>query len=391
MSRRLCGHTARCSGNSPPEQVARYPDGPESSLERGPVLQSGHRADRVRPIATLRDVAKRAGLSVATVSRALSGYPYVEAETRARAVRAARELGYRPNMLARALRVQATKTIGLVIPDIRNDFYAESATVVQSALEERGYRLMLCISFGDPAHDRSYLRTLVEHRVDGIVHVPSSPTDPLELVAGGTRVPLVELLRHSPDGPFDAVVADDREGAAALTRHLLALGHRRIAMLTGPAAYSTTRARVAGYRDALRAAGLGGDDALVLYGAYTPASGYAQTREALALPARPTAFFASGSPLTSGMLRALAENGVRIPDDVSVVAYEDPEWYAAATPPLTCYALPLREMGRIAVERIAGIVEHPETPPAGLLRLPGELVIRASSSPARRSPPKGTV
>lgn len=342
---------------------------------------------------TLRDVAKRAGLSAATVSRALSGHPYVDTETRSRALRAARELGYRPNMLARALRVQATKTIGLIIPDIRNDFYAESATVVQSALEERGYRLMLCISFGDPAHDRSYLRTLIEHRVDGIVHVPSSLTDPHELVAGGTRIPLVELLRHSPNTPFDAVVSDDREGAAMLTRHLLALGHRRIAMLTGPASYSTTRYRVDGYRAALLEAGLAARDAIVLYGAYTPASGFAQAREALALEPRPTAIFASGSPLTAGLLRALAEERVRVPDELSVVAYEDPEWYRISTPPLTCYALPLREMGRIAAELITRSLEEGAAPrePA-IRRLPGELVIRASTGPPAGVPsPKGTV
>jgi LacI family transcriptional regulator len=334
-------------------------------------------------MATLRDVAKRAGLSAATVSRALAGAPYVDAETRRRALRAARELGYRPNALARALRVQATKTIGLIIPDIRNDFYAECATVLQGALEERDYRLMLCISNGDPAHDRSYLRTLVEHRVDGIVHVPSSPTDPAELEIGGTRIALVELLRHSPNGDFSAIVSDDRQGAATLTRHLLELGHRRIAMLTGPAAFSTTRYRVEGYRDALREAGLGPADEIILYGAYSPASGFAQMHEVLARRPRPTAVFSSGSPLTSGVLRALAEDGLRVPRDLSLVAYEDPEWYAISTPPLTCYALPLREMGRVAAELITAAIERgPEADGSrGVLRFSGRLIVRESSAP----------
>ncbi|HYZ16020.1 MAG TPA: LacI family DNA-binding transcriptional regulator [Candidatus Acidoferrum sp.] len=334
------------------------------------------------PIATLRDVAKRAGLSPATVSRALSGHPYVDDDTRSRALRAARELGYRPNALARALRVQSTQTIGLIIPDIRNDFFAESATVLQGALEERGYRLILCISNGDPAHDRSYLRTLVEHRVDGIVHVPSSPTDAHELEMGATRTALVELLRHSPQGRFDAIVSDDREGAAALTRHLLELGHRRIAMLTGPSSLSTTRYRVEGYRAALRDVGLNASDEIVLYGAYTPPSGYAQTREVLHREPRPTALFSSGSPLTSGVLRALADAKLRVPADLSLVAYEDPEWYAVSTPALTCYALPLREMGRVAAELITVLArgDGEERTPT-VLRFSGHLVVRDSTAP----------
>jgi LacI family transcriptional regulator len=333
-------------------------------------------------MATLRDVAKRVGLSAATVSRALSGHPYVDEQTRGRVVRAARELGYRPNALARALRVQTTRTIGLIIPDIRNDFYAASATVLQGALEGHGYRLILCISNSDPAHDRSYLRTLAEHRVDGIVHVPSAPTDARELQAGGRTIPLVELLRHSPDAPFDAIVSDDREGAAALTRHLLDLGHRRIAMLTGPQEFSTTRYRVDGYRTALRDAGLGADDEIVLYGTYSPASGQFQAREVLGMRPLPTAIFSSGSPLTGGVLRALADARMRIPADLSVVAYEDPEWYAFSSPPLTCYSLPLREMGRVAADHIVARVTEGEASPAEptVLRFSGRLIVRESTA-----------
>ena len=333
-------------------------------------------------MATLRDVAKTVGLSAATVSRALSGHPYVDERTRGRVVRAARELGYRPNALARALRVQTTRTIGLIIPDIHNDFYAESATVLQGAFEEHGYRLILCISNSDPAHDRSYLRTLAEHRVDGIVHVPSSSIDAHELDAGGRRIPVVELLRHSPDAQFDAVLSDDFDGAAALTRHLLALGHRRIAMLTGPGAFSTTRYRVDGYRAALREAGLGPNDELVLYGSYTPECGHDATRAVLARTPRPTAIFSSGSRLTNGVLRALAEACVRVPDELSLVAYEDPEWYAISVPPLTCYTLPLREMGRVAADTIIARVAEGATPrPPAVLRFAGRLIVRESTAP----------
>jgi LacI family transcriptional regulator len=336
----------------------------------------------MRAVATLRDVAKRVGLSPATVSRALTGHPYVDEGTRRKVVRAAGELGYRPNALARALRVQSTKTIGLIIPDIRNDFYAESASVLQGALEERGYRLILCISNGDPSSDRSYLRTLAEHRVDGIVHVPSGPLVERDLEAGGRAIPVVQLLRHTTSGSWDAIVSDDREGAATLTRHLTALGHRRIAMLTGPDAFSTTRYRVEGYREALREAGIPPAEEQILYGAYSPASGYAQMREILAARTRPTALFSSGSPLTGGVLRALAEEGVAVPGEMSLVAYEDPEWYSLTVPPLTCYALPLRQMGRVAAEVItARLGEDTENRrPPTVLRFSGQLIVRASAA-----------
>jgi LacI family transcriptional regulator len=334
-------------------------------------------------VATLRDVAKRVGLSPATVSRALTGHPYVDDETRRKVVRAAGELGYRPNALARALRVQSTKTIGLIIPDIRNDFYAESASVLQGALEERGYRLILCISKGDPNSDRSYLRTLAEQRVDGIVHVPSGPISAADLEAGGRPIPLVQLLRHTRTHAFDAIVSDDREGAATLTRHLIEQGHRRIAMLTGPDVFSTTRYRIEGYRQALREAGIPASEEQILYGAYSPASGYAQAQEVLFGATRPTAIFSSGSPLTGGVLRALAQSGVRVPDDISLVAYEDPEWYSLTVPPLTCYALPLREMGRIAAEVVTSrLGEDTENRrPPTVLRFSGQLVVRSSTAP----------
>ncbi len=333
-------------------------------------------------MATLRDVALSAGLSPATVSRALSGQRYVDDETRARVVAAAHALGYRPNALARALRAKQTMTVGLIVPDIRNDFYAETASVLQGAFEERGYRLLLCISNNAAESDRSYLRTLAEFRVDAIVYVPSTPTGARGLVSAPKRIPVVELLRHTEDGAYDAIVSDDREGAVALTAHLVAAGHRRIAMIAGPEALSTTRYRVAGYREVMRGAGLA---ARIERGPYTPAHGYAAARDLLAREPRPTAIFSSAGPLTVGVLRALKDLGAAVPADVSLVAFEDPEWYAAQNPPLTCYGLPLREMALVAVELVTSRLAEPaaaERPPT-TLRFSGHLIVRASTAPPR--------
>jgi LacI family transcriptional regulator len=331
-------------------------------------------------MATLRDVAASTGLSPATVSRALSGQRYVDDSTRAKVVAAARALGYRPNSLARALRAKHTMTVGLIVPDIRNDFYAESATVLQGAFEERGYRLLLCISNNEPESDRSYLRTLEEFRVDAIVYVPSTPAGARNLVEAPKRIPIVELLRHSDHGAYDAIVSDDREGSIALTQHLIAAGHRRIAMIAGPETFSTTRYRIAGYREVMRSAGL---SAQVMRGAYDPEYGYTTTRDLLTRDPKPTAIFSSASPLTVGVLRALKDLGASVPGDVSVVAFEDPDWYAAQNPPLTCYGLPLREMALLAVELITKRLAEPadaDRPPT-TLRFSGRLIVRGSTGP----------
>jgi len=336
-------------------------------------------------VATLRDVAASAGLSPATVSRALSGARYVEEATRARVVAAARDLGYRPNALARALRSKQTMTVGLIVPDIRNDFYAETASVLQGAFEERGYRLLLCISNNEAESDRSYLSMLAEFRVDAIVYVPSTPTGARGLVSAPKRIPIVELLRHTEEGAYDAIVSDDREGAVALTKHLVALGHRRIAMIAGPESLSTTRYRIAGYREVMRAAGLA---ARIERGPYTPDQGYSATRDLLSHESRPTAIFSSASTLTVGVLRALKDLGAAVPDDVSLVAFEDPEWYAAQNPPLTCYGLPLREMALLAVELVTKRLAEPadaERPPT-TLRFSGHLTARASTAAPSLSP-----
>jgi LacI family transcriptional regulator len=331
-------------------------------------------------MATLRDVAARTGLSPATVSRALSGQRYVDDATRARVVEAARALGYRPNALARALRSKRTMTVGLIVPDIRNDFYAESATVLQGAFEERGYRVLLCITNNEPESDRSYLRTLAEFRVDAIVYVPSTPSGARGLLSAPKRIPIVELLRHSADGEYDAIVSDDREGSVALTAHLVAAGHRRIAMIAGPELFSTTRHRIAGYREVMREAGLSEH---IMRGVYTPASGYDATRALLEAGPQPTAIFSSGSPLTVGVLRALKDLGASVPSEISLVAFEDPDWYAAQNPPLTCYGLPLREMALLAVELVTKRLAEPpdaERPPA-TLRFSGRLIVRGSTAP----------
>ena len=330
-------------------------------------------------MATLRDVARELGLSISTVSRALNGYPHIDERTRARVQRAAKALNYQPNALARALRQQETKTVGLIIPDILNLFYAEGAAVLQATLEEHGYRLVVCISNDNPDSDRSYLEALLQQRVDGIVHVPCTVAG-ARMVRDSSMVPLVELNRCSDGGLFDAVLPDDRDGALRLTRYLLGLGHTRIAVIAGPEQYSTTIGRIAGVQEAYREAGVSFDELLIIPGQYTPAWGAEATRHVIAMERRPTAILAAGNQIVLGALQVLGNHRLRIPSDISLAGFDDPGWFAAWQPGITTYALPLREMGLVAAQLLLSRMTLPKDSPsmATVTRLAGQLIVRES-------------
>jgi LacI family transcriptional regulator len=298
--------------------------------------------------ATLRDLAQTLDLSVATVSRSLNGHPHVAEPTRRRVVNAAKKAGYHPNALARALRTEETNLVGLVVPDIRSSFFASAASILQKVLEENGYRVILCISHEDETIDRDYLLSLLELRVDGIVHVPCTPGGAKFIRDAGSFTPLVELNRHSYETIFDSFTADDRDGAFELTKYLIGLDHRRIAMIAGPKAISTTRDRASGFEEACSSANL--DETVVRYGDFSSQSSFETVLELMNQPLPPTAIFASSNQLVIGALRACAELRLDIPRDVSLIGFDDAEWYSLCSPPLTTYSLPLEQMGMMAAQ-----------------------------------------
>jgi LacI family transcriptional regulator len=340
----------------------------------------------VRRITTLHDLAHNLDLSASTVSRALNGYPHVAEETRRRVISEARRLGYQPNVLARALRQERTMLVGLVVPDIRSAFFAGAATVLQSVLEENGYRVILCISHEDADVEREYLLSLLGMRVDGIIHVPCAPESGTLIRETADKLPLVELYRHSGGRAFDAVTADDRDGASQLTKHLLGLGHTRIAMVVGSKRLSTTEERVAGFHEAAAAAGLG--DAAVEYGEFSHQWGYESVINLMTATTPPTAIIAASNQLVSGALRAGTDLGLRIPQDVSLVAFDDPEWYSLCRPSITTYAPPLDQMGLLAAQllvRQMSMVRSSAPHHPIVARLSGMLVVRESSAPIQSS------
>jgi LacI family transcriptional regulator len=339
---------------------------------------------------TLKDVAKQTGLGLGTVSRALSGHPNVRPETRRKVEAAARLLGYQSNGLARALRQNRSYSIGLIIPDLENEFYTTAASVVQSMLATEGYRLVLCCSNNSPDVDVELLSSLIENRVDGIAHVPCTPegSDAVRLM--NPQVPIVEYARRSHARGVDSVLGDDERGGMEVIRHLADLGHRRIANIAGPPGLSTTIDRVRGFQEGCARFRLPKRGCPVLYGpSYDAQWGETATDEILDKHPDVTAIFASSSRGAMGALKALHRRGLSVPRDMSVVGFLNPAWLDVSDPPLTTYELPLAEMGDMTARLLLDRIRRPKpvrSAEPNVVRFDGRLIVRKSTAqPPTRS------
>ncbi|HET9553497.1 MAG TPA: LacI family DNA-binding transcriptional regulator [Anaeromyxobacteraceae bacterium] len=339
-------------------------------------------------MATIVDVARRAGVSPSTVSHVLNRTRFVSADARRRVEEAVEALGYRPNALARSLRSGRSHTIGLVLPDSGNPFFAELAREIQLAAYDAGYSVVLCNTENDVEKERGSVALLMRTQVDGIVLVAVDERGDALRSLARQALPVVVMDRERPDLALDTVLTDHRQGGLDATRHLLALGHRRVACVAGPAGLSPSALRLGGYRQALEEAGLPYDAALVRHGDFHPASGHAAARALLALADPPTALFACNDLMAFGVLRAAAELDRPVPEALAVVGYDDVELAAFAVPPLTTVAQPRAEMGRAAVRLIASRVADPRLPRQQAL-LPVSLVVRRSSGERERRRAEG--
>jgi LacI family transcriptional regulator len=340
-------------------------------------------------VANLKDIAKETGLGLGTVSRALSGAPRVSPETRRRVEEAAQRLGYQSNGLARSLRQSRTKAVGLVIPDIENEFYTSGAAILQEVFAAQGYRLVLCCSNNDPSTDAELLTSLVEQRVDGIAHTPCSPAGSQAIRKLSPRLPMVEYARRSELDTVDSVTGDEQRGSAEIVEHLVRLGHTSIAMITGPADLSTTAARVSGFEEGCRRLRLRKRDCPQLTGTYDADWGKNATMRILREHPGVTAIYASSSRIVLGVLETLHGLRIAIPEEMSVVGFLNPLWYQIAGPPLTTYELPLKEMGamaaRLLLQRInEGDGAAPHEPRT--VRFEGRMIVRESTGKPRTRP-----
>ncbi len=332
---------------------------------------------------TIRDVARQAGVAPITVSRVINNSGYVSQETRARVEAAIAALRYVPNTLARSLRFKKTRVLALIVTDITNPFWTTVARGVEDVANAHGFSLILCNTDEDEAKQDAYLQVLLQKRVDGFILVPArSVADPV-LTIRAQNVPVVVLDRQIPGVAVDVVRSDSEGGAYRLVTYLLALGHRHIATLSGPPTISTAVDRVAGYRRALAEAGLPPEAAMVFYGAYDIESGYQNALRALKSTPRPTALFAANNFIAIGALRALEEAGLRVPDDIALVCFDDVPLWLQITPFFTMASQRAYVMGQRATELLLERLAGPDMVEPREIVLPVDIVIRKSSGPMR--------
>ena len=327
----------------------------------------------------LEEVAKLAQVSPATASRALHRPELVARHTRERVEQAAQSLGYRPNVLARSLRTRGSRTVGLIVTDILNPFHATLAKAVQDTAEAHGYTVLMFNSDEQPDKERRALETLQGHLPQGLIVVPTSQTSSnLETVPG---VPVVELDRSSGLEGAYRVMVDNLGGAREAVAHLTGLGHRRIGMIVGQQDVSTARERLAGYREALAAAGIAYDPALVLPGHHREADGRLAAMQLLSRRDRPTALFVGNNEMTVGAVLAARELGLEIPGDLSIIGFDDSRWAQTLFPALTVVAQPAYELGQLACQQLLSVIGGQPCPQD--VRLPTQLIRRASAAALR--------
>ena len=312
-----------------------------------------------RQAPTIGDVARRAGVSRATVSRVLNEYPHVRPQVRTDVQRAIRALRYRPDQVARSLARRETKTLGLVVADITNPFYAETARAIVETARGHGYHVILCNTDNLHRLQEEYVEVLRQRRVDGIIFGSVFLDDPVVegLVEAG--YPCVMYNRRLRSGRGNYIVLDNASASHDLTRHLLDLGHRHIGFITGLRDLSTASERLRGYRAALRAAGLPADSRLMRPGAFKAEMAQRAAQELLKLPRRPTAIMAGNDLMALGVMQAAGDLGLRVPEDLAVVGFDDIEIAAHRQIQLTTMAQQKAEMGRMAVVWMLEIIRDP--------------------------------
>src|SRR3954469_16647860 len=339
----------------------------------------------------ITEVADHAGVSAMTVSRVLNNSGYVSTATRKRVELAIAELGYVPNALARQLRSKRTKMLALVVSDISNPFFTTIARGVEDAASARGFAVMFCNTDESEEEESRYLRLLVERQVDGVLLVPAQNAAASLWLLRPHDIRMVVRDRRA-SGRVDNVRCDSEAGAHALARHLIELGHRRIAVLTGRRGISTSTDRVAGVRRALAEAGLAFDQSLVRYGGFNfgnvkLADGRQMARRVLAATDDPpTAIFAANNFIAFGAVRALSELGLKVPDDISVVAFDDipAEW--VDEPFLTVAAQPAYDIGRRAADVMIDRLPGGRAGGGESVVLPFEVIVRRSTAAPRARP-----
>ena len=308
---------------------------------------------------TIRDVARKLGLSVSTVSRALSDHRHVREQTKVRVRSTAREMGYIPNAAATTIQRTHSVLVGFIVPDIQNEFYATVANIVSARLAEESFQMVLAITDDQPEVELHHVRALRQARAAAIaVTLCASPLpETVELLR---QTDVIQFARRDPDLAGPALLIAEDAATTAATRHLIELGHRDIAFIGGPTSLSTGYSRLTGYRDALMLASIAPSADLIALGPPRASFGRAaMLRFADARP-RPTAILISGYELTLGVVQATFDAGLKFPEDISLIGYGDAGWSRLVGRGLTMIALPVEEMAHSMADLILRRVHNPD-------------------------------
>lgn len=327
--------------------------------------------------ATMKDVAAAAGVGLGTVSRVFSGTGKVSDTTRSHVEAVALQLNYRPSALGRGLKRQSTENIGLIVTDVSNNFYGEFAQGVLATAKTLGRHVILCASGEDPATELEYIDLLVEQRVDGIIAFPTGENVDAWRSAIALGINVVFADREIAGLDVPSVLVDNLAGARAVTEYLLALGHRRIGYLGGPSHLTSGRLREEGFRRAHADVGVEVDERLVVRTRFTRDTAYASAQRLLEADTPPTALFASNNVLGEAALTAIRDRGMRVPDDLSLVMFDEVPWANLVDPPVTVVAQPSWQLGQAATRMVLA----PDFARTQSLTLATELILRKSAQP----------
>ncbi len=326
---------------------------------------------------TIFDVASACGLSYGTVSRVINNDPHVKSETRVRVQETMRHLGFVINRQARSLAGGRSHVIGVLVPDLGTGYIGEIMRGIDAELAIAQYDLMLYTAHRRAAKESNYIANLAQGMVDGLLLIlPSNPGAYMETLHQG-HLPFVLIDHQGIDEKTCAVGATNWQGAYNATEYLMNLGHQRIGFITGSMDLGSARDRLAGYRAALRTHHLPVDEELVCEGDFQQLDGYNNGQALLALPQPPTAIFASNDVMAMGAMDAVRERGLRVPDDISILGFDDIPQAVNIRPALTTVRQPLEKMGRVATQMLLDRLNDPQASPKRI-ELPTELVVRDS-------------
>lgn len=328
---------------------------------------------------TIKEVATLAGVAPSSVSRALNNRPDVAPEMRARVLQAAKELGYEADFVAQSLRRRQTRTVGFVVRDISNPLFANIVKGAEQELEKWDYSILLMNSLRDPSRDARHVRVLRQRRVDGLIASLQSETHPETIAALHEMVgPIVLVDREVAGLESSAVLCDHFTGVYDATRSLVELGHRRLALVTGPSELRASRERARGFETACKDAGIPGDGALLRTGSYTEEFGFASVLDLLDMSEMPSAIIAGGIQLGTGALRAMNTRAVVPGREMSVVVCDDSPYLELMSPPISVVDRDTEGMGRVAAELLIERLQDPSLPPRSRI-IPTRYLARSSS------------